>query len=41
MNRVVYTLGELAERLGGELRGDAAQQVSGLATLQDAGKSVV
>ncbi|MBA1278692.1 MULTISPECIES: UDP-3-O-(3-hydroxymyristoyl)glucosamine N-acyltransferase [Pseudomonadaceae] len=37
MNTVVYTLGELAEQLGATLRGDAAQPVSGLATLQDAG----
>lgn len=37
MNTIVYTLGELAEQLGATLRGDAAQPVSGLATLQDAG----
>ena len=37
MNGSVFTLGELAEQLGAEVRGDAAQQVSGLATLQDAG----
>ncbi|MCQ4287990.1 UDP-3-O-(3-hydroxymyristoyl)glucosamine N-acyltransferase [Pseudomonas stutzeri] len=37
MNTIVYTLGELAEQLGASLRGDAAQPVSGLATLQDAG----
>ena len=37
MSGVIYTLGALAERLGAELRGDASVQVSGLATLQDAG----
>jgi len=37
MNTVVYTLGDLAERLGAELHGDPSLQVSGLATLQDAG----
>ncbi len=37
MKGSVYTLGELAEQLGATLRGDAAQKVSGLATLQDAG----
>lgn len=37
MDTIVYTLGELAEQLGATLRGDAAQRVSGLATLQDAG----
>ena len=37
MEAAVFTLGSLAARLGAELRGDAAQQVSGLATLQDAG----
>ena len=37
MSRVAYSLGNLAERLGAELRGDGSLQVSGLATLQDAG----
>ena len=37
MSRVAYTLGDLAERLGADLRGDGSLQVSGLATLQDAG----
>lgn len=37
MNQSVYTLGDLAEQLGATLRGDAAQRVSGLATLQEAG----
>lgn len=37
MNGTDYTLGELAEQLGATLRGDAAQRVTGLATLQDAG----
>jgi UDP-3-O-[3-hydroxymyristoyl] glucosamine N-acyltransferase len=37
MSNVAYTLGDLAERLGAELRGDSALQVSGLATLQEAG----
>ncbi|MBA1262819.1 UDP-3-O-(3-hydroxymyristoyl)glucosamine N-acyltransferase [Stutzerimonas sp. NM35] len=37
MNGPVYTLGELAEQLGATLRGEAAQSVTGLATLQDAG----
>jgi UDP-3-O-[3-hydroxymyristoyl] glucosamine N-acyltransferase len=36
-SRAVFTLGGLAARLGAELHGDASQQVSGLATLQDAG----
>lgn len=36
MSRVVYTLGELAEQLGAELRGDPDLRVTGLATLQDA-----
>ncbi len=37
MEQVSYTLGDLAERLGATLRGEAGQRVSGLATLQDAG----
>ncbi len=37
MSSVVYTLGDLAEQLGAELRGNSSLQVSGLATLQDAG----
>lgn len=37
MGSVVYPLGELAEQLGAELRGDPEFQVTGLATLQDAG----
>ncbi|MCQ4278957.1 UDP-3-O-(3-hydroxymyristoyl)glucosamine N-acyltransferase [Pseudomonas stutzeri] len=37
MSRVAYTLGDLAERLGADLRGDGSLQVSALATLQDAG----
>ncbi|MCQ4312074.1 UDP-3-O-(3-hydroxymyristoyl)glucosamine N-acyltransferase [Pseudomonas stutzeri] len=37
MSQVVYTLGDLAEQLGAALRGDAAQTVSSLATLQEAG----
>lgn len=37
MNKGVYMLGDLAEQLGARLRGDAAQRVSGLATLQEAG----
>lgn len=36
MSSVVYTLGELAEQLGAELRGDPDLRVTGLATLQDA-----
>lgn len=34
-----YSLGELAEMLGGKLRGDSSQMISGLATLQSAGPS--
>lgn len=37
MSGIFYTLGDLAERLGAELLGDASQRVFGLATLQDAG----
>lgn len=37
MASVAYTLGELAQRLGGTLRGDTGKLVSGLSTLQDAG----
>jgi UDP-3-O-[3-hydroxymyristoyl] glucosamine N-acyltransferase len=37
MDQGVYTLGSLAEQLSARLRGDAAQRVSGLATLQEAG----
>ncbi|WP_407296152.1 UDP-3-O-(3-hydroxymyristoyl)glucosamine N-acyltransferase [Stutzerimonas zhaodongensis] len=37
MSGITFTLGELAERLGAELRGDGSQVVSGLATLHDAG----
>ncbi len=36
MSVVVFTLGQLAERLGATLRGSADRQISGLATLQDA-----
>ncbi|WP_444999822.1 UDP-3-O-(3-hydroxymyristoyl)glucosamine N-acyltransferase [Halomonas mongoliensis] len=36
-NSPVYTLGELAERLGARLVGDADHRVSGLATLREAG----
>jgi len=36
MSFVVFTLGQLAERLGATLRGSADRQISGLATLQDA-----
>lgn len=36
-NSPVYTLGELAERLGARLTGDAGRQVVGLATLKEAG----
>ncbi len=36
MTGVVFTLGELAERLGATLQGGADTQISGLATLQDA-----
>lgn len=37
MTVAVFTLGQLAGELGGSLRGDAAQTVNGLATLQEAG----
>jgi UDP-3-O-[3-hydroxymyristoyl] glucosamine N-acyltransferase len=37
MSSVVYTLGQLAERLGATLCGSADKVVSGLATLQEAG----
>lgn len=37
MSGALYTLGDLSQRLGAELHGDASLQVSGLATLQDAG----
>lgn len=37
MSATIYTLGQLAERLGATLRGSAEKTVSGLATLQDAG----
>ncbi|MGE4407529.1 UDP-3-O-(3-hydroxymyristoyl)glucosamine N-acyltransferase [Pseudomonas sp.] len=37
MSGAVLTLGQLAEELGGSLRGDAAQPIDGLATLQEAG----
>src|SRR5690606_39524714 len=37
MKSLAFTLGELAERLGATLRGDAEQRISGLATLQEAG----
>lgn len=36
MKSLVFSLGELAERLGATLCGDANKQISGLATLQDA-----
>ena len=36
MSATVYTLGQLAERLGATLRGDTDKPVSGLATLQEA-----
>jgi len=36
MSVVVFTLGQLAERLGATLRGSAERQINGLATLQDA-----
>jgi UDP-3-O-[3-hydroxymyristoyl] glucosamine N-acyltransferase len=36
MTEVVFTLGELAERLGATLHGGVDTQISGLATLQDA-----
>ncbi|QTF58289.1 UDP-3-O-(3-hydroxymyristoyl)glucosamine N-acyltransferase [Stutzerimonas frequens] len=37
MAGAVFALGQLAEVLGGSLRGDAAQVIDGLATLQEAG----
>jgi UDP-3-O-[3-hydroxymyristoyl] glucosamine N-acyltransferase len=37
MSSVVYTLGQLAERLGATLCGSADKVISGLATLQEAG----
>ena len=37
MKSLAFTLGELAERLGATLRGAADKQITGLATLQDAG----
>lgn len=37
MGTLVFTLGQLAERLGAALRGAADTPISGLATLQDAG----
>ena len=37
MGALVFTLGQLAERLGATLRGAADTPISGLATLQDAG----
>ncbi|NMZ69090.1 UDP-3-O-(3-hydroxymyristoyl)glucosamine N-acyltransferase [Pseudomonas peli] len=37
MSATVYTLGQLAERLGATLRGDTGKPISGLATLQEAG----
>lgn len=37
MSAPVHTLGELAERVGAELRGPAELAISGLAALQDAG----
>jgi UDP-3-O-[3-hydroxymyristoyl] glucosamine N-acyltransferase len=39
MSGAVFTLGQLAEELGGSLRGDAALAINGLATLQEAGPS--
>lgn len=36
MTAVTYTLGQLAERVGAELRGDAQRVIDGLSTLQDA-----
>ena len=39
MAGAVFTLGQLAEELGGSLRGDAARVIDGLATLQEAGPS--
>ena len=37
MSATVYTLGQLAERLGATLRGASDKPISGLATLQEAG----
>jgi UDP-3-O-[3-hydroxymyristoyl] glucosamine N-acyltransferase len=37
MKSIVFTLGELADRLGATVRGAADKSISGLATLQDAG----
>lgn len=37
MKSLAFSLGELAEQLGATLRGDAGKQVTGLATLQEAG----
>nr|WP_095601658.1 UDP-3-O-(3-hydroxymyristoyl)glucosamine N-acyltransferase [Pseudomonas sp. PIC25] len=37
MTAIVFTLGDLAERLGATLRGAADKPISGLATLQEAG----
>jgi UDP-3-O-[3-hydroxymyristoyl] glucosamine N-acyltransferase len=37
MNAQTFTLGQLAERLGARLRGDASKVIHGLASLQDAG----
>ncbi len=37
MNAAVFTLAELAERLGATLRGGADKRISGIAALQDAG----
>ena len=37
MSAPVFTLGQLAERLGATLRGAADKPIRGLATLQDAG----
>jgi UDP-3-O-[3-hydroxymyristoyl] glucosamine N-acyltransferase len=37
MTATVFTLGQLAERLGATLRGSADKAISGLATLQEAG----
>jgi len=39
MAGAVFTLGQLAEELGGSLRGDAARVIDGLATLQEAGET--
>ncbi|MDZ4313374.1 MAG: hypothetical protein U0989_01135 [Azonexus sp.] len=36
MSATVYTLGQLAERLGATVRGAADKPISGLATLQEA-----